>query len=691
MAGAEQIQLQQFEVASIAAPPALLCQQLQLSSKGQDCETDKLVLRNPALLLRVLDAQFRIKARRQTEPLSQRLRALDSEWLHSLLSDMSLQLILQGSKQNQLFSQLHWQQARRSALFARELALQVTFQDVQAAEMCGLLMHAGMLVLEQQHRAAWVGLFLETGSQSRLLEAEQQTLNIDHIEAGVRLLESWWLEQNCIDAVRYQAMPLDAVLDATPLVRICWLANRMAAMKPDPALEHAAEQLLQLPLTALAALQGRVKQEIEQEFSSRGSAINTLITLPLEDQVMLHFEQQSREELQKLQLQMLGESALTALEGLDTSTGENLKSVLARALQQAEVDPRFMILATEAGSKRLAILTSNRVANLPSDLALQLLPGRSALANIVLATELATLTHQMAGLTVIDKQVIDLLGGGSLLCESVKTTSGYAVLLLAGSANYPQRKLLRAFVKRKLAAVLQQSNSLTADPQFDLLLYQQRVREAIHEANNPLAIIKNYLQIHSIKQGDAAGSKEIRLIHAEIDRVAAILAELRQTEVLPTLSGELDINALLRSMHKVFVQAFNAEKQIKIELDLTDDPALILGCSDALKQILTNLVKNAAEAFTQDGSIVLTTKRNVYLQDKQHKMYLQLSVADNGPGMAAVMLQSMFVSGSSTKGGDHAGSGLSIVKRLVDEMQGQISCQSDNKGTVISILLPQIN
>ena len=106
-----------------------------------------------------------------------------------------------------------------------------------------------------------------------------------------------------------------------------------------------------------------------------------------------------------------------------------------------------------------------------------------------------------------------------------------------------------------------------------------------------------------------------------------------------------------------------------------------------MKQILTNLVKNAAEAINNSGSIRLLTRANIYLRDQ---IFVELCVADDGPGVAPQVMAALFTAGTSTKGGLHTGTGLAIVNKLVADMHGQISCQSDNNGTMFSILLPQV-
>lgn len=98
-----------------------------------------------------------------------------------------------------------------------------------------------------------------------------------------------------------------------------------------------------------------------------------------------------------------------------------------------------------------------------------------------------------------------------------------------------------------------------------------------------------------------------------------------------------------------------------------------------------------------------------------------MTVKDNGPGIAANILEKLFIPAAvnsngddpdhlalssdsgkytstnlSTKGGNHTGSGLSIVHSLAKELGGQVSCQTSHsdqapqnlQGTEITVLLP---
>jgi signal transduction histidine kinase len=120
----------------------------------------------------------------------------------------------------------------------------------------------------------------------------------------------------------------------------------------------------------------------------------------------------------------------------------------------------------------------------------------------------------------------------------------------------------------------------------------------------------------------------------------------------------------------------------------TEGPVAIEGDADLLKQILVNLVKNAVEAMPGGGRIEIANRGHV---NRERKLYLELVVADTGPGLSADLLANLFAPVQSSKPGAHHGLGLSIVHGLVQKMQGLIACRSSKTGTSFEILLPAAN
>ena len=147
------------------------------------------------------------------------------------------------------------------------------------------------------------------------------------------------------------------------------------------------------------------------------------------------------------------------------------------------------------------------------------------------------------------------------------------------------------------------------------------------------------------------------------------------------------MNALIQDLLSIFRVSLFSTRAIQDELNLDDSVPLLLSNRNSLKQILTNLIKNAAEAMPEGGSIRIGTCGKVNVNGK---VFIELIVADNGPGMPGHVIQGLFSPVASTKGKEHSGLGLTIVKKLVTDLGGTISCSSiQNKGTEFRILLPQ--
>ncbi len=66
----------------------------------------------------------------------------------------------------------------------------------------------------------------------------------------------------------------------------------------------------------------------------------------------------------------------------------------------------------------------------------------------------------------------------------------------------------------------------------------------------------------------------------------------------------------------------------------------------------------------------------------------EISVRDTGQGLPEEVKRKLFQPVISSKGGDHAGLGLSICRGLVESMGGEIECESGTGGTSFHIYLP---
>jgi len=218
--------------------------------------------------------------------------------------------------------------------------------------------------------------------------------------------------------------------------------------------------------------------------------------------------------------------------------------------------------------------------------------------------------------------------------------------------------------------------------------FEQQARKMIHEAGNPLGIIKNYLTIMRRKLPEQNNSlQELDILSEEIDRVTDLIRNMgTHSEEVP-LDAALDINSLIESMLVLYGDSLFSSRGIRVETSL--DPRLvpISGSRDSFKQILVNLWNNASDAMSHGGSLHVSTACDV---NQNGRPYLEIRVTDTGPGLPQDVMQTLFQPLSLNRRPGHAGLGLSIVAALVEKLDGSITCRSTaGQGTSFSILLPQ--
>ena len=129
-------------------------------------------------------------------------------------------------------------------------------------------------------------------------------------------------------------------------------------------------------------------------------------------------------------------------------------------------------------------------------------------------------------------------------------------------------------------------------------------------------------------------------------------------------------------------------KKIEILTDFPDgDSSTVIADASALDQVLDNLLSNALK-FSTAGKRVFVSIRPLNQQ-------IECVVRDEGPGFTAEDKASMFrrygrLSARPTGGEPSTGLGLSIVRKLVLAMNGELSCDSaPGQGTVFAIRLPR--
>lgn len=212
-----------------------------------------------------------------------------------------------------------------------------------------------------------------------------------------------------------------------------------------------------------------------------------------------------------------------------------------------------------------------------------------------------------------------------------------------------------------------------------------------HEVKNPLSGIRGAAQL--LEQNASEADRELcQLIQDEADRIRGLVDRLDMFSDRPTELAPVNIHRVLDHVRRIAVTGFAAHLRIVEEYDPSLPP--VWGNRDLLVQILLNLVKNAAEAVDPvQGEIVLSTAYHHGVRiavpgstDRVH-LPLQVSVRDNGPGIAEEIRGTLFEPFVSTKRGGQ-GLGLALAAKLVADQGGLIECDSRPSRTVFRLSMP---
>ncbi len=149
-----------------------------------------------------------------------------------------------------------------------------------------------------------------------------------------------------------------------------------------------------------------------------------------------------------------------------------------------------------------------------------------------------------------------------------------------------------------------------------------------------------------------------------------------------------DISVIVRP------QAAQKKQTLKIEIGRIEEEDLI-GDPLHLRQILVNIIGNAVK-YTQEAGEIEVWFAQRYAEGDSDRVWLDFYCKDNGMGMSPEFLQKIFVPfervhSEATSKIEGTGLGMSIVKNLVERMEGQILVESEEgAGSCFTVNLPMI-
>jgi PAS domain S-box-containing protein len=209
-----------------------------------------------------------------------------------------------------------------------------------------------------------------------------------------------------------------------------------------------------------------------------------------------------------------------------------------------------------------------------------------------------------------------------------------------------------------------------------------------HEINNPLEAVVNliYIAKHSAENLPTV-VQTLNLAEQELDRVAHLTRQTLGFYRESNVPERIEVPDLIETVLRLYSNRLK-NKSIRVVRDFGECPP-VYGVTGELKQVVSNLIANAADAVSVNGTIVV---RSQCIEDKDGTV-VQVVIEDDGPGIARENMDRIFEPFFTTKEDVGTGLGLWISKEIVSRHGGSILVRTRDgdsapRGAAFTVSLP---
>lgn len=682
--------------------------------KGDVFQISNIIEKDPALSLKMIHlAQSQALCRPATSPSV--LKAVQ------ILGTQTVwRIVYQKATREVLAPFLHgpadilmnfWLHCLRTAYLAEVIAKESGYFDSQSAYLAGLMHDAGKLILLANCPNDYRTIMAESSDSRVCMASEKELTGMTHSQIGAKLVRQQVSGGFIADAIYYHHYPLKKIATAFPLVKIVYAANRLAKKQAVSAAE--LPEIIDLDWKSS---EDRI-EEIRMQADSKVRRALALIVADSRAGISKTNAQSRGDGVHAVLLNELADPVAAAglLQGfLNTpNVGDVLRIFKENLLILLGIEKVIFFLydaqnnilrGQTVGGSGAAADSGSLI--LPADLPNSLLVR--ALHQNEMISSFSTSTPSEAA--VCDEQIRMFLGKQGWFCIPLSCHEGPEGIAVLGinqaetGAVLKHKKLIERMAEHT-ASVLHthrfRQEKFDNDLSENLKSLYIQVRKVVHEVNNPLNIVKNYLQILESKLAETnVAGDEFEIIRNEMNRIGDTLRTLtsKARERRPH-EALVDLNSLILNITKLINASLLQDSITTIHLDLDDTLPPTALDPHLFTQAVQNLIKNAVEAMPNGGNIYVQT----YVQTRSggqtspppgHSvesagaLQAVVVIQDDGPGLPDEVKVRLFEPFVTTKHG-HDGLGLSIIKNMVQKMQGSVTCESKTgEGTRFTIQLP---
>jgi|SRR5690625_123504 len=203
-----------------------------------------------------------------------------------------------------------------------------------------------------------------------------------------------------------------------------------------------------------------------------------------------------------------------------------------------------------------------------------------------------------------------------------------------------------------------------------------------HDIRTPITSLDGYLQLAERSEDPIVKARYVTIAQTRVNQIIKLVDELFLYTKLQNPDYVLEfesvdvINVLKRRLFS-FIDEF-PQNEYEPNINLPDSSVNILGNQGALERIFENIIKN----YLLHGEDVLS----ISYEDKQNEMFIHFSnMLKQGQEINFDMVFNRFYKEDPSRHAHSSGLGLSIVKSLVEKMNGYVNVDLKSKQFCISV------
>ncbi|MFH2092495.1 MAG: HDOD domain-containing protein [Pseudomonadota bacterium] len=590
-----------------------------------------------------------------------------------------------------------WYHSYKCGIIAQKIANENGFSNPDEFFLAGLLHDIGRLVLMNTFPKEYQTILDAGEDEKKTIASEIKVFGIDTPQVSAWLFSQWNLNPLISDAVLFINEPIEQIEGALSYVKVVFISNLLAAKESLEKIPYLLS-LTDLSQDRLEQIAVEAQEAVEQMAKSLGLDMDNV-----DDPVC---QKSLTEEIKDVSLFYGTLQNLLYAKDIDSvlDVAQNGFKIIFN------VERVFYFLLDEKKDILTGFCSSkDKSHKIIKSIALPMSNQSSLLVESVkfqtIQNSLKTKANKKQAIS--DMQIVRLLESSGLYCVPIYSSKkAFGVMALGVDAaiakDLDEHAGLVSLFSRQTGVCIQ---SLRFHNEYAVDVHEKKMEaystltdKVIHEINNPISIIKNYIETLRLKLPDKHPAQgELTVIGEEMSRVAGLLDRLRNFS-RPRIEGfePVDINLLCQNILEVLKKSMLLPKQIETSLSIDPEIPKVKTDPDGLKQVFINLIKNAAEAMEQGGKISIQTRlisesAKIMIDEKRRLPgNIEIIISDTGPGISENLKETLFEPYTTTKiGSSNSGLGLSIVHSIVKELNGNIVCQSERgKGTSFIITLP---